>query len=108
MDINDLFGELETLNTSPVKTLADKIVEAAEAEFKGYSEEAESRQNEKDLLNKRIKKLQSTIKKNKNVRNHKLRHVNAERSKKRAECKKEIEFCNMRLREISMEEGGTI
>ncbi len=86
-------------------TISQKIITAAEKEFKGYSEEQQSRVEEIKELNQAIKELTSRLKRCKNIKNIRLVHLNKQRSKKRNELKKKIEFCKLRLREIDVEEG---
>ena len=110
-DDEDLFQNLEKSYDKPEdssKTIAEKIVEQTEHEFKsGFCDNEEisrDRQNEKNKINQELKKLSSSIHKYNNVRKSRLRAVNLERSKKRKEFRQRIEFLKLRLREINIEE----
>ena len=100
----NLFAEAKEDNAPKrPQSLADRIVFEAEQEFKGYSVEERSRQDEEKTLKKRRSILFSKMRKYRNIKNPRLRHVNSERSKKRKEIKREIVKCNLRLQEIQSE-----
>jgi len=114
IDEEDLFQDLEKDYKSKgdeSKTIAEKIIEETEKDFKsGFSNEEDilrDRQNEKDKINMDLKKLKGSFHKYKNVRNAKMIAVNRERAKKRYEIRQRIEFLNLRLREINIEEDPT-
>ncbi len=100
-----LFKQVQLENNITKKTIADKIIEQTESEFKGLSQEQKERDLEKKDIVKKIKRLTSLLKKYRNIKNHRLRHLNTERSKKRREIKRKLEFCRMRLQEITIEES---
>ena len=107
----DLFQDLEKdykNKEDESKTIAEKIIEETEKDFKsGFSNEEDilrDRQNEKDKINMDLKKLKGLLHKYKNVRNVRMIAVNRERAKKRNEIRQRIEFLNLRLREIYIEE----
>ena len=104
-DFEILFNKaLEENNISSVpQTLAEKIVADSEAEFKGYGAEEESRQDEEKCIKEDIKNLEVQLHKHKNIKNHKLTHLNAKRSEKRKEIRRNITRLRVRLQEINDE-----
>lgn len=101
---DSMFSRLER-ETSNSKS--DKIIKQCEAEFTGGVRSPEQdREIEVSAILKKIKFLKSQITKNSNIRNHKFTELNASRAVKRKALRKEIEMCNLRLREIKEEEGG--
>ena len=88
-------------------TAAEQIVGNVEKEFKGYSEEERSRQNEEENLKKEIDKLKEMRRKYRNIRNFRFRHINIERGKKRKEIDRKITECKIRLQEIQRERSGS-
>jgi len=104
-EIETLFGEALTENdiSEDPLSFAEKIVKHSEEEFKGFSGEEKSRQDEEKEIRECIKTLEVQLQKCKNVKNHKLAHLNAKRSEKRKEIKKKISILTMRLQEINDE-----
>lgn len=104
MDIDELL-EQTILEREPEKifTIGEKIIQQAESEFKGYSEEEMSRQQEEDALKKKRQKLSFQLGKCKNIKNPRMRALNAERAVKRKELRRKIGECDLRLQEISQE-----
>lgn len=104
-EIDKLFEQaLQENNISlEPQTVAEKVVKIAEEEFKGYSGEEQSRQDEETEIRECIKILEKQLLKNKNIKNHKLVHLNVKRAEKRKEIKKKIAFLQLRLQEISDE-----
>lgn len=106
-EIDKLFEEALQENNISLEplTLAEKVVQRAEEEFRGYSGEEKSRRDEEEEIRDCIKILEGRLLKNKNIKNHKLVHLNAKRSEKRKEIKKKIIFLQLRLQEINDERG---
>ena len=102
MDADALLFEAMRENEK-ITSLGDKIVFNSEREFKGYSEEEKSRQEEISELNSRSEELKRLLKMNGNIKNYRLRHLNAKRSEKRQKIRKELDFIELRLDEISKE-----
>ena len=103
-DFELLFHEAILENTvQEEQTLAEKVVSRAEEEFKGYSQEETSRQNEETIIKDNLKKLQYQLKKCGNIKNPRLRHLNKQRAEKRRKLKKEIADYQLRLQEINVE-----
>lgn len=100
-DLENMFHELEA--SSKAETLAERIEREAEMEFNGFSEEHQSRMSEVKSIEEKIKSLEAKLKRYRNVKNIRLKKINEERSKKRKEIRKEIEFCKLRLSEIKDE-----
>jgi len=101
----DRFLEEEiSKDTKPIVTHGDRVVAKAESEFVSYTAEYKDRLKEKDDIKAEITKLKKKISKCRNVKNFRLREVNKKRAEKRAEYKKLIEFYELRLREIKIEE----
>jgi len=88
-------------------TLGDKIVSKAEAEFKGFSEEERSRQDEISQIKEEVNKLRGNLRKCTNIKNPKMQEANKKRSDKRKELKKEIALLEIRLQEIEDERKGS-
>lgn len=104
-EIDELFQEalLENQISPDPLTLAEKVVQKAEEEFKGYGEEEQSRRGEEKEIHEAIKNLEIQLKKNKNIKNHRLANINAKRAEKRKEIKKKITILQVRLQEINDE-----
>jgi len=104
---DDLFHEAISEHAPEVpETMAERVVSEAEQEFKGYSEEEQSRQNEEQELKEKLKKLNIQFRKNGNIKNPRMRHLNVERSAKRKKIRRDIEECKLRLQEIAGERQG--
>lgn len=103
-DLDLLFHEAvheNSIETQP--SFVEKIISKAEEEFKGYSLEEQSRQDEEAELKEKLKKLKKSLRQAKNIRNPRLQHLNKQRSEKRRKLKREIAECQLRLQEIDME-----
>jgi len=87
-----------------IKTHGDRIIEKAEREFVSGTAEYQSREQEKKDIRAQIKDVKQKLNKCKNVKNHRFREVNAKRAAKRADYRNKIEYLNLRLREIGIEE----
>jgi len=106
-EYDQLFSDLQLENKSiRAKTRAETIIENVETEFKSSmgSEEHISRQKEREELKKKIQRYSSSLKKYKNVRNHRAVNANKQRNESRNKLKLKIEMCKMRLKEIDIEE----
>ena len=100
-----MFSRLERESSN---SKSDKIIKACEEEFSGVVTSPEQdREMEISSILKKIKFLKSQITKNSNVRNHKFTELNASRALKRKNFRREIELCNLRLREIKEESSGS-
>ena len=104
-EFNELFEEglLENQIFPEPLDIGEKVIQKVENEFKGYADEEKSRQDEEKEIQKDIKKLEIQLQKNKNIKNHKLLHVNSQRAEKRKEIKKKIILLKIRLQEIDDE-----
>ncbi len=102
--IESFFKEIDqTYPPEEPKSQGEKVVQKAEQEFRGFSEEHKSRQQEMKDIRAELKKLKRKFRRFKNVRNSRLVEVNKRRSEKRAEIKKKIEILGMRMQEIKLE-----
>ncbi len=88
-------------NNNP--SVGQKIVDNAEMEFKGYSEEEKDRQSEIKKLNERLLFLNKKLSSIKNVKNYRLCHLNAQKSSQREKIRQEKSTIRLRLEEIKME-----
>jgi hypothetical protein len=84
-------------------TFAEKILAKSEETFKGYNESELSRIEDEEYINDKIKELEIQLRKYKNIKNHKLSHLNSGRSKKRNEIKCKIANLKLKLQDIDME-----
>ena len=110
MDQNslDILFQEAVVENAPVvpKTTAEKVISMSEEEFKGYSAEERSRQDEMQEITAKLKDLYSQLRKCGNIKNPRLRKLNAGRSEKRKRYKIKIAECNLRLKEIGEERGS--
>ena len=103
-EINALFQEeVKNHTDDSVYDGASRIIEDAEYDFKHMTDEQKLREEEK----KDIKKKIGHLKKYRNIKNPKLRHVNEQRAEKRNYIKKQIAEYNLRLQDIEEEEKGS-
>ena len=102
-ELDILFNEALTENNifPDQPSLAEKIIINAEREFKGLGGEEEDRQDEEKSINEKIKNLELQLHKTKNIKNHKLIHLNAKRAEKRKDIKRDITELRMRLYDIN-------
>ncbi len=104
--VTHFFNEAVTENTvTQHMTIAEKIVAKSEAEFKGFSEEHQSRKDERTKINEKLRTFYSDLRKYSNIKNVRCSHLNNRRAKKRSEIRRQISLCNLRLQEIADEEG---
>jgi hypothetical protein len=103
-EIDSLFKEaLEDNNIFIPSTLAEKIFDNSEKLFSGYNHDEQSRQSDEEIIKEKIKELEIEIHKNKNIKNHKLSHLNAKRAERRKVIKRKIADLNLKLQNIDME-----
>jgi len=100
-----LFQAADHEYKSHPKTREEKVMENVEQEFTGFSEERRSRQKEKTQIYDQIRVLRKKLRRFRNLRNSRQRHVNEQRAKKRAEFRQEMERLKVRLQEIEDEES---
>jgi hypothetical protein len=105
--VDSLFTEvLEENNIFIPQTLAEKILANSEQNFRGTdAEEENSRKSDEEFIREQIKKLEIQFHKNKNIKNHKLSHLNVKRSELRKVIKRKIAELNLKLQDINMERG---
>ncbi len=104
-EVESLFIEVDkTYRPAEPKTRSEKIVQLAEQEFRGFSEEHKSRQQERKKIQEKLKTLRKKLRRTRNIRNSRLSEVNAKQAAKRAAVKKEMDILRMRLQEIDLEE----
>ena len=68
----------------------EKIITEVAEEFSGGSAKVKSRNKDKDEIKVKIEQLNRDIKKNHNIRNHRMRRANTKRADKRASLKAQI------------------
>lgn len=108
MDIDDLFEQVKQENDpDKYEDAGDKLINRVEKEFKEISPEEIERQNEEVMYKKKIKKLQNQLRKCRNIKNHRFRHLNTERAKKRKEIRKQINQIKLDLGDIQSERKGS-
>ena len=104
-EVESLFREGDkTYRPEEPKTRGEKIVRLIEQEFRGFSEEQKSRQQERKEIGDTLRSLRKKLRRARNLRNSRLTEVNNRRASKRASIKKKIEILRMRLQEIDLEE----
>nr|QBK86563.1 MAG: uncharacterized protein LCMAC102_03580 [Marseillevirus LCMAC102] len=103
--ITYLFNKAVIENTGTQHmTIAEKTVAESEAEFKGFSEEHQSRKDERTKIDKKLRKLGNNLRKHSNIKNLKYSQMNNQKAKKRSEIRRQISLCKLRLQEIADEE----
>ena len=106
--MEELFDIADKENKESVReTIGDKIIAKAEEEFKGYSEEENSRQDEETQLKAQLKKLEVRLRQCRNIKNTRLVEANKKRADQRKIIKKNIADCKLRLYEITQERKGS-
>jgi hypothetical protein len=86
---------------------AEEIVASAEAEFRGILNSEKERLAEKTALETKLKTLQISLKKTKNVKNHRKTDVNKKMAERRKEFKAQISEVKDRLYELELEKKGS-
>ena len=81
----------------------DKIVTEVAEEFSGGSAKTKSRNKEIAEIKVKIGKLKRSLKKNRNIRNHRLQSANKKRADKRASLNTQIKVLEQTLKELDME-----
>jgi len=103
-EVNDLF-EAEVSKLEPrTADYGAQVEKRAEAEFVSYTAEFQARASEKEDMIQKLKRLRADLRRHGNIKNTRLRALNAQRAAKRKQIKCEIELCELRLREIGIEE----
>ena len=107
-EINNLFDGLAEKYASDTssRTNYEAIVEKVAEEFSGGNEKVKSRNQDKAALKAEIARLTRAVKKNRNIRNHKMRKINQKRAKKRASLKAEIADLEQTLKDLDLEDSS--
>lgn len=100
----NLVGEGE--HYSEDQSYGQRIVEKIEAEYKNAPDVAAERAMERKSLEEKLKILEKKLKNTKNVKNLRMRKLNAEKSAKRAVIRQEIDNIKDVLYNLSLEEKG--
>ena len=108
-EINLLFDELQqkeqNRHVQPQSTYEKIITEVAE-EFSGGSAKVKSRNKEKDEIKVKIAHLKRKLKKNRNIRNYRLRSANKTRAAKRASLNARITDLEQNLKDLDLEDSS--
>ena len=83
----------------------DKIVTEVAEEFSGGSAKTKSRNKEIAEIKVKIGKLKRSLKKNRNIRNHRLQSANRKRADKRASLNTQIKVLEQTLKDLDMEKS---
>ena len=83
----------------------DKIVTEVAEEFSGGSAKTKSRNKEIAEIKVKIGKLKRSLKKNRNIRNHRLQSANKKRADKRASLNTQIKVLEQTLKDLDMEKS---
>ena len=109
-ELNHLFDDLVKngadcqQNVKP-RSDYDKIVTEVAEEFSGGSAKTKSRNKEIAEIKVKIGKLKRSLKKNRNIRNHRLQSANKKRADKRASLNTQIKELEQTLKYIDMEKS---
>lgn len=110
--LNDVFRELDDSIHVPTDgtedyDYANEVVASAEAEFRGIINAEKERLKEKSALEEKLKLLRSSLKKAKNVKNHRKVDINKKIAEHRKSLKAQISLAKDRLYELELEEKGS-
>lgn len=83
----------------------DKLVAEVAEEFSGGNAKTKSRNKEIAEIKVKIKKLKRNLKKNRNIRNYRLRSANKNRADKRASLNTQIKELEQVLKDLNMEKS---
>jgi len=81
----------------------EKIVTEVAEEFSGGSAKTKSRNKEISEIKDKIKKLKRSLKKNRNIRNYRMRSENKKRADKRVSLNTQIKELEQSLKDLDME-----
>lgn len=104
-EINNLFNQLLETKKGPRSDYEKIIIEVAE-EFSGGSAKVKSRNKEKSKIKVKIAKLKRRLKKNRNIRNYRLRSTNNKRADKRASLNAQINSLEQKLKDLDLEDSS--
>ena len=108
-EINNLFDDLiktEEQNHKPPPSEYEKIVIKVAEEFSGGNEKLKARNKEKEEIKVKITKLKRDIKKNRNIRNYRMRSSNKKRADKRADLNVQINELEQKLKDLDLEDSS--
>ena len=107
-EINLLFDDLlkATKESNVPSGTYEKIVTEVAEEFSGGSAKVQSRNKEKDEIKVKIAHLKRKLKKNRNIRNYRLRSANKTRAAKRASLNARITDLEQNLKDLDLEDSS--
>ena len=84
----------------------EKIVIKVAEEFSGGNAKLKARNKEKDEIKVKIAKLKRNIKKNRNIRNYRMRSSKKKRADKRADLNVQINELEQKLKDLDLEDSS--
>jgi len=106
-EINHLFTDLvKKSGLASSRTVYDKIVDTVAEEFSGGNNKLKARNKERAEIKVKIGQLNRDIKKNRNIRNYRMRKANKKRADKRSALKVQITELEQKLKDLDLEDAS--
>lgn len=91
----------------PSGSFGDRILQDIEEDYKGIATKSQERKKERLALEKKLADKQTSLKKCKNVKNHRKTDINTKIAEKRKKLREEITQIKDELYNLALEEKGS-